>query len=68
MFTDVLRDDTQKVQAIAIVRVNDEHREKEDIQASLWMLERDARIVNWLEPGARAAFLQEREQTAQGTQ
>lgn len=65
MYSD-LRPITDDLRAISVVRLTDEAREDEDIQSSLWMLERESEVINWLQVGDRERFLRDRRLAAEG--
>ena len=52
------------VEAIAVVNVPEQYRDQHQIVNALWMLESEARMVDWTAPGDRDAFLAEREAAA----
>ena len=66
MFTDLEKAAPGETDSVAIIRVTDEARQRAHVQDGLWMLQQEARVVNWFSEGERAAFLGQVERSARG--
>lgn len=63
MFRDI-REARGKVEPIAIVRVDDQERDSNDVQYGVAMLKNEALVVDWNDENQRDAFLEDRRRVA----